>query len=127
MSWIYFNPNPKAKAVGDCPVRAICKALDMSWEQAYTSLALQSFMLADMPNADDVWGRYLHEHGFRRHLIPDDGLGAYTVADFAADNPSGTYILSMPGRHVLCVQDGDWFDSWDSGGECPGYYWQKER
>lgn len=53
-------------------------------------------------------------------------LDGYTVSDFARNNPEGTFILSMPGRHVLCVQDGHWYDSWDSGGEEPVYYWTKE-
>ena len=27
--------------------------------------------------------------------------------------------------HVVCVQNGDWLDTWDSGDEVPLYYWQK--
>ena len=30
-------------------------------------------------------------------------------------------------RHVLTVIDGAWWDSWDSGAECPIYYWYKEE
>lgn len=89
-------------------------------------LALEGFVQGDLPNADSVWGPYLRAHNFTRHLIPDDGLGAYTVADFAQDNPEGTFILSMPGHHVVTVVDGRYFDSWDSGGSVPAYYWTKE-
>lgn len=121
-----YNPNPSGKSVGDCTVRAISKALGQSWEKTYIGLALQGFCLGDMPNADSVWGPYLREHGFHRHLLPDTCPDHYTIADFAADHPKGTYILSMPGRHVLCVQDGRWYDSWDSGGEIPTYFWSKE-
>ena len=126
MGHAYYNPNPAGKSVGDCPVRAISKALGKSWEEVYTGLCLEGFRLGDMPNADSVWGPFLRHHGFRRHLLPEDCPDCYTVADFARDNPKGTFILSMPGHHVLCVVDGDWFDSWDSGGECPVYYWSKE-
>lgn len=125
-NYAYYQPNPAGKSVGDCTVRALSKALGQSWEQTYVGLALEGFIRGDLPNADSVWGPYLCAHGYTRHLIPDDGLGAYTVADFALDNPQGTFILSMPGRHVLCVQDGQWHDSWNSGGECPVYYWKKE-
>jgi len=45
---------------------------------------------------------------------------------FAEEHPEGTYILSMPGRHVVTVVDGAYYDSWDSGEECPVYYWTKE-
>jgi hypothetical protein len=47
------------------------------------------------------------------------------VADFAADHNKGTYILGT-GRHAVTVKDGNWLDSWDSGAECPIYYYTKE-
>ena len=126
MSWARHNPNPRRKSVGDCTVRALSKALGQTWEETYMGLALQGFCLGDMPNADSVWGPYLREKGFQRHLIPDECPDCYTVADFAADHPQGTYILSMPGRHVVAVVDGRWYDSRDSGGEIPTYFWSKE-
>lgn len=125
MSYAYFNENPAGKSVGDCTIRALSKALGQTWDETYVGLCLEGFLQKDWGNADAVWGPYLHRHSFQRHLIPDDGLEAYTVADFAADHPEGTYILSMPGRHVLCVQDGRWWDSWDSGNEIPVYFWSK--
>lgn len=125
-NYAYYNPNPSGRSVGDCTVRALSKALSQTWEQTYVGLTLEGFQRGDLPNADDVYGHYLHDHGFRRHLIPDDGLGDYTVEDFARDNPEGTFVLSIPGRHVVTVVDGQYFDSWESGGECPSYYWIKE-
>lgn len=121
-----YNPNPAGKSVGDCTVRAISKALGQSWEDTYIGLALHGFCLGDMPNADSVWGPYLRTHGFSRHLLPDTCPDCYTVADFAGDHPQGTYILSMPGRHVVAVVNGIVFDTWDSRGEIPTYYWCKE-
>ena len=126
MSYAYYNPNPCGKGVGDCTVRALSKALDQSWEETYAGLALEGFIRGDLLNADNVWGPYLQKHGFVRRLIPDDGLGAYTVADFATDNPEGVYILSMPGRHVVAVVEGTIFDSGDSQNECPSYFGCKE-
>lgn len=127
MSYAYFNENPYGRSVGDCTIRALSKALNQTWEQTYTGLALEGFLRGDLPNADDVYGSYLYLHGFRRHLIPDDGLGRYTVADFAADHPRGVFVLSMPGRHVVTVVDGVIYDSWDSSNEAPGYYWAKKE
>lgn len=110
--------------MGDCTVRAISGALGQSWEATYAGLALQGFRLCDMPSANHVWGAYLREKGFSRKIMPDGCPDCYTVADFAADNPLGTYILALSG-HVVCVRDGDWYDSWDSGGEVPLYFWEK--
>lgn len=127
MSYAYYQPNPAGKSVGDCTVRALSKALEQTWEETYTGLALEGFIRGDLPNADSIWGPYLRAHGFTRHLIPDDGLGTYTVSDFARDIPEGAFILSMPGHHVVAVVDGAYWDSWDSGNESSAYYWTKER
>lgn len=120
--YVYLNENPAEKSIGDCAIRAASVALDQSWEQTYAELCAKGFAMGDLPNADVVWSRYLYEHGFRRHFIPDDGLGAYTVGDFANDNPHGVFVLSMPGKHVVTVVDGNVVDSWDSRNERPSYY-----
>lgn len=125
MSYAYYQPNPTGKSVGDCTVRALSKALGQTWEDTYVGLALEGFMRGDLPNADSVWGPYLKARGFSRNWIPDDCPDCYTVGQFAEDHPEGTFILSMPGRHVVAVVDGEYNDSWDSGGEVPQYYWTK--
>lgn len=127
MSYAYYNPNPVGRSVGDCAVRAVSMALGQSWEQTFAGLALEGFLRGDLPNADSVWGAYLREYGFCRNLIPDSCPDCYTVADFAEDHKKGVYVLSIPGRHVLTVVDGIYFDSWDSGMEIPTYYWTKEH
>lgn len=126
MSYTYFNKNPAGRSVGDCAVRALSRALEKTWEEVYVGLCLEGFRQGDLPNADVIWGNYLQRHGFRRHLIPDDGMGRYTVADFAEDHPKGVFVLSMPGRHVVAVVDGSYCDSWDSGNEVPTYFFEKE-
>lgn len=126
MSYASYNPNPAGRSIGDCAIRAIAKAVGLDWEAAYVALVAVGMELKDLPNADSVWGSYLRRHGFRRYLMADDFPDGYTVADFAADHPKGTYILSMPGRHVVAVQDGAYYDSWDSGAEMPVYYYAKE-
>lgn len=120
-----YNPNPAGKRVGDCTVRAISKALGQEWEQTYTALALQGFLLCDMPSANHVWGAYLRSKGFRRSILPDDCPDCYTVRDFCADNPRGSFILALSG-HVVAVENGFYFDSWDSGREVPLYYWYRK-
>jgi hypothetical protein len=40
--------------------------------------------------------------------------------------PEGEYLLSIAG-HVVYAEDGRYYDTWDSGGEIPHYYWKKER
>lgn len=120
-----FNPNPTAARVGDCTVRAICGVTGRDWIDVYIDLAVQGMTMGDMPNANSVWGAYLRSLGFKRYVIPDNCPDCYTVADFCSDHPSGNYVLALNG-HVVCCADGDYYDSWDSGGERPVYYWCKE-
>jgi hypothetical protein len=57
--WKQFNPNPEnGQRVGDCTVRALCKAMNQDWETTYVGLSLFGFSLSDMPSANRVWGAY---------------------------------------------------------------------
>lgn len=120
--WEHYNPNPNGRNVGDCVVRAIGKALDQTWEVTYTELVAMGYMLGDMPSSNHVWGAYLRRKGYVRQIPPERDV--YTVIDFCKDHPTGTYILAIPG-HVVCVQEGKYYDSWDSGKEIPVYFWRK--
>lgn len=124
--FVPYNPNPSGKNVGDCTVRAISKATGRDWWETYMALCVQGYMMNDMPTANSVWGAFLHEHGFARHIVPDSCPVCYTVNDFAAEHPVGTYILALSG-HVVCVEDGVLYDSWDSGNEIVLYYWEREE
>lgn len=124
--FVYYNPNPRnRKNVGDCTVRAISKALNVSWETAYIDLVMQGYELADMPSSNVVMSSYLHSKGFSKHVIDDSCPDCYSIRDFAIDHPEGVFILGT-GTHVVAVVDGSYFDSWDSGDEIPIYYYRKE-
>jgi hypothetical protein len=86
---------------------------------------MMGYALGDMPSANRTWGAYLQKRGFKRRLVEADCSTCYTVEDFAMEYPRGIYVLGCSG-HVLAVIDGKWLDSWDSGAECPIYYWYKE-
>lgn len=120
----YYNPNPKGSRVGDCTIRAISKATGKEWEAVYAGLSAYGYMLADMPSANHVWGAYLKREGFKRYFVDDHGRDIYTVEDFCKDHPAGSYILAIEG-HVVCVVDGRYYDSWDSGNEIPIFYWTR--
>lgn len=123
---IIFNPNPTGRMVGDCSVRAVAKALDISWEEAYLKMCKNGYLMGDMPSSDSVWGAVLREHGFKRKSIPDTCPDCYTAEDFTIDNPEGTFVLGF-GGHVATVVDGQIYDSWDSSKEIPSYVWYIEK
>ncbi len=124
--WVHYNPNPVKAASGDCSVRAISKALNLTWEQAFTRLASNAFLMGDVISSDLVWGSVLRQEGFKREIIPNTCPECYTVADFCEDHPEGVFLVKSD-NHVACVQDGILFDSWNSEMNVPIYYWYKER
>ena len=83
-------------------------------------------MLNDMPSANYVWSSYLQSKGFERTVIPNTCPSCYTVKDFCIDYPKGLYMLAI-GNHVVAVEDGNYYDTWDSGDEIPMFYWQKKE
>ena len=123
--WIKYNPNPAGRMVGDCSVRAVSKALGVSWEDAYYMISDNGYVMGDMPSSDGVWGSVLRQNGFYRHSIPNSCPDCYTAEDFAKDHPRGIYVLGF-GGHVATIKDGYLYDSWDSSNEIPQYYWSKE-
>ena len=122
--YIEFNNNPVGRRVGDCSVRAVSKALGTDWETAYAMIVTNGFAMGDMPSSNSVWGAVLRQNGFQKKAIPNTCPDCYTFADFAKDNPRGTFVLGT-GTHVATVVDGDLYDSWDSSDEIPIYVWYK--
>ena len=120
----YYNPNPKQKRVGDCVIRAICKATDQSWDDVYTQLCLQGLKMSDMPSSNPVWGSYLKQKGFLQVTIPNTCSDCYTVEDFCKEHPQGVYVLGT-GTHAVCIADGCIWDAWDSSQEIPVYYFRR--
>lgn len=82
--YIYFNPNPAKKLVGDCVIRGICKLIGDDWETTYTHVIVQGYKMFDMPSSNAVWGAYLKSNGYSREIIPLDNecQSCYTIKDF---------------------------------------------
>lgn len=118
---VYYNPNPKDKNTGDCAVRAISKALDVSWHVAKLLLDAYSMEMAEVETSDSVWGMILSVHGFEMEPLMCDRC---TLEGFCKKHNKGTYVVKLP-NHVVAVVDGCYYDSWDSGKEIPIYCWKK--
>lgn len=124
--WRNYNPSPVGRNVGDCAIRAVAKALNTDWETAYAMIALNGYLMGDMPSSNAVWGAVLRQEGFKRYAIPNRCPDCYTLDDFAKDNPKGVFVVGT-GNHVATIKDGLIWDSWDSSKEIPIYYWTKEE
>lgn len=120
----YYNANPYKIRVGDCVIRAISKALNQPWEDTYIDLTIQGYLMGDLLSSNAVWGAYLKSKGFTRDIISNDCPECYTIEDFCNEHPKGTYIIGT-GTHAVCIEDGCVFDTWNSSGETPIYYYHK--
>lgn len=125
MSWKLYNPSPVGRQVGDCAVRAVAKAIGTDWEKAYAELALMGFKMGDMPSANSVINAVLKQYGFRRQIVPNTCPDCYSIRDFANDHPKGTFIVGT-GNHVVCIDNGTIYDSWDSSNEIVIFYWEED-
>ena len=120
----FYNPNPRGKFVGDCVIRAICKIEESDWDSVYLDICMVGFKKKDMPSDNDIWELYLYNKGYRRGVLPDTCPDCYTIRDFCYDFPVGVFVVGT-GEHVICIKNGNYFDSWDSGNEIPIYYFKR--
>ena len=121
--WIKCNPNPLGKQTGDCVVRAIAIATGQSWRDTYRELCKVGEIECDMPSSNFVWGVYLRRRGAKQFLLPESCPSCITVRAFAERYPEGIYVIGT-GDHAVTVIDGNWYDSWNSEGEIPTYFWK---
>ena len=123
--FFFYNPNECGLNTGDCVIRALCKATGLDWQDIYVELCVMGYAMCDWGNANRVWGQWLLDHEYTRRSIPDSCPMCYTIGEFAAEHPSGTYLVCT-GSHVACIIDGNLYDSWNSSGETAIYYFVKE-
>lgn len=127
MAWIPYNPNPAGNADAlDCTIRAICRVTGLDWDTVYDELSARGKIAKIMPVSDAVWGTLLQDLGFVRHTAPNPCTSCCTVSCFAADHPRGVYFV-CPYEHICAIVDGDWYDTFDCGGQRVIFYWSRSE
>ncbi len=106
-------------------IRAIAKLTGQTWDQVYLNVCMQGFDMAEMPSTNSVWEEYLYNLGYREYPLPNTCPRCYTVERFCEEYPEGKYLVAT-GTHVVAVEDGDYYDAWNSGKEWIAHYWTKE-
>lgn len=123
--YIHFNNNPLGRRTADdCSIRAVSKALGVSWDDAHDLLADMSKKMGTIMSNNDVISAVLRMHGFHKENLPCTHRECYTVREFAMDNPYGIYVVGT-GSHVVTIIDGNFYDSWNSSDESIIYFWTK--
>ena len=121
--WVYANPNPEQKNVPDCVIRAICIALNKSWDEVFAELSWFAAHDHSITSDDRVWGHYLWHLGFVPFILPSSCPECTTIKKFASIFNKGVFIIGT-GSHAVAVIDGCYYDTWDSGNEVPSFFWK---
>lgn len=137
----YYNANPKNKMGGDCVIRAICTALNQSWEQTVRELTEVGIKCGYVLNDKHTYEKYLEQKGWVKHSQPkkEDGT-KYTGKEWCEKlwwiGEHNKMIANIGGHHIVAiVEDNEYdgngisrfrvYDTWDSTDKCIGNYWTK--
>ena len=124
----YFQPNKLElkDEYGDCAVRAICKAEDMEWLDAYDLMWSYSREVQSPLNCKYGFEHILKKLGYKYCPISNKKVSKRpTVTEFSKAHTTGTYVLVVA-NHYVCSKDGFFYDTWDSGNKSLYGYWEKE-
>lgn len=124
----YFQPNKLElkDEYGDCAVRAICKAEDMEWLDAYDLMWSYSREVQSPLNCKYGFEHILKKLGYKYCPISNKkGSKRPTVTEFSKAHTTGTYVLVVA-NHYVCSKDGFFYDTFDSGDKSLYGYWEKE-
>ncbi len=123
----YHNVNPKDKFTGDCVVRALAYANDMTWDEVFFELCSIGINKKLMPNNEKVYEQFLKDKGWRKQKQPVHYDGTkYRAFNFcnAFARPEKRYIISMR-RHLTVIANKKVVDIWDCSKEVVGVYWTR--
>lgn len=127
-SYEYYQPNKLdlKDEYGDCTIRALSKALNISWLETF-DLTIPYCRKYQIPNifftSYKIEREVMKELGFVYTGISNKkGTKRPTVKEFAETHKKGTYILNVANHEVACV-DGKYYDTWNCGHKSLyGYY-----
>lgn len=125
----YYNANPHNRKTGDCVVRALCTACEMSWEDCATELFQIGLKKGYTMLEDKVIDTFLTNHNFIKCKEPRSANNTkYRVNEWLLFNSNelNTHIVANVGSyHIVAIIDGKVNDIWDSSKQTMHCYWVK--
>ncbi len=125
-TFTYYNANPKGKFTCDCVVRAICTALDESYNQILREMFEMQIETGYEYTDSKCIDKYLKSKGWKKMKQPRKANNTkYTGKEFHKIY-KGICIANIGGNHIVCIKNGKVYDTWDSTNGCIGNYWVKD-
>lgn len=142
MKYEYYNPSPKKRVKadgtpmgwhkGDCTTRALSKALDLSWKEAFKLQCEKGMELCEETSQREVYEAVLLDNGFNKGAINKEWIKKYhcrpkvskLIDYFYQKNGKKKVVVKCP--HHLVAAEGDiLYDTWNSGDEAVLSFWYK--
>ena len=99
--------------------------MQKDWLEVFDELQPISRELQVPFNCKPCYEPYILNNGFEYHGISNKkGTKRPTVLSFAKEHKEGVYILRVA-HHLVTVQNGIYYDTWDCADCCLYGYWQK--
>jgi hypothetical protein len=119
---MYCEPNEKQKGqgYGDCVIRAIAIANNISWVQAFDEIMPFSRNLQIPFNEQDCYRKYFESIGYKYKYL--NQFERISLKTFCEIHPKGKYIIQF-NNHITVVEDSVQKDIYDwAEREIKGYY-----
>lgn len=116
MSFKFYQPNNKQEIAYDCVIRALSKVFNKSWLEIFDELVKIARDLQVVPNEDKCFNEYLKNYTLKKIKKQKP-----TIREFSSTH-KGTYIVKSSG-HLVAIENGNYFDCWDSGNLKIYKYW----
>ena len=123
----YFQPNKKdiKDKQGDCSIRSLCKFLNKSWVDVFDLLVPIARRTQQMLNEKPNLELFMEEQGASYVSVYAPKGKKYTVAKLAKTGEKMICYCRVGFRtHLVAVEDGMYFDTWDCGSRIVYGYWK---
>lgn len=128
-NWYPFNANPKQKKCGDCVIRAISVALDMTWEDTIRDMTEFGIKKGYIINDQKLYPLYLKEKGFIEMKEPRSSsnlkMSVNETIRKGYFKESDVVVANVGSHHVVCIKNKMVLDTWDSTNQTMHKYWIK--
>ena len=126
MKFKEFNANPFNKKTGDCVIRAICTALNESWQTTYKGMFEIAITKGYAVSCKENYEYYLKQKGYEKQKMPRRNDNTrYTIKEFIDElaTSEGIYVISIA-NHLTCIKNRTLYDLWDCSRKSVGNYWR---
>lgn len=127
--YVYYQPNKKdlKDRQGDCTIRAMTKFFKMTWVEAFDALVGYARENQTLINSLSNIKLYMEKLQIPYTTVyKPKARKKMTVEDFAKQYKDGVYMLYIRvgyGTHLVTVENGQYFDTWDCGDRYVYGYW----